>query len=83
MSSITIHNMENLLEERLRSLAKEKNQSLNQTIKNLLEEALGIKQTASYQEDFSEFSGLWAAEDEAQYLADTQEFEQIEEKEWQ
>ena len=80
MKSITIHGLEEPLATLLKSKAKSEGLSLNQTIKNLLEEALGIKVNVSgpHRESFQKFCGSWTEEDLKEFDKTQKTFETIE-----
>lgn len=84
MKSITIHKIEPQMHELLRHRANADGTSLNQTVKRLLEEALGIKPTPEpkHLEDFREFLGCWSEEDLATFEQATRDLRQLDEAEW-
>ncbi len=64
MKSFTIHKIEGDLEERLTKLAQKSGLSLNQLVKNLLRESLGLKSVAEVDDSgFSEFCGQWSGQE--------------------
>jgi len=65
-SSITIHNIHDKLDQKIRQLAKERNTSINKTVKKLLEKQLNISNENARQNNLREFQdlcGVWS-EDE-------------------
>ena len=69
MNSITLHNLDEDVGTRLRTLSKRQGLSINQVAQRLLRQALGFAAVPSQQgkSKFSEFSGLWSKK-EAQAL---------------
>ena len=69
MKSITIHNLDDDLCERLQEQAQAHHTSLNQTIKSLLATALGGKVTdkPKHWDDFKDFVGAWTPEEAAAF----------------
>ena len=85
MTSITIHNIDTTLDSLIRQHAKEAGQSLNKTIKELLNKALGIaknKKRRDHRDDFKEFFGIWTREEFEEFEENTKIFEVIDESDW-
>jgi len=83
MSSVTIHNLDEPLARLLRARARAEGLSLNQTVKRLLEEALGVKRTPSrHRADFEEFCGIWSKEEADAFDRRVSDFEQIDPEDW-
>jgi len=77
MKSITIHNIDGQLAELIKSRAKAKRTSVNKTVRQLLEESLGIKsrgKDSKHRKDFSEFYGIWTKKDFTEFEKRTKEF---------
>ncbi len=70
MHSITIHDLDTSLWQLVKEKAKNDDQSLNKTIKGLLEQALGVKKerNKNSKNEFKEFCGAWSD-------AETKEFD--------
>ena len=70
MKSLTIHALDEQLSTQIRNRAREESISMNELVKRILAEALGLKAPAipPHQADFDEFFGTWSD-------ADLQEFE--------
>jgi hypothetical protein len=85
MKSITIHGMEEPLAALIKARAEAEGLSLNQTIKNLLEEALGMKVNSSgrHREDFERFCGCWTKKDLAEFEKTQKPFEKVDPEDWQ
>lgn len=81
MKSITIHALDDTLDRLLQEKANQYGTSLNQTIKGLLKEALGIsKQQKRF--DFSEFSGIWTKKEFKEFERAVKDFEKIDPRDW-
>lgn len=83
MKSITIHKIDDDLEEQLSKLATEEGVSLNHLIKRLLRERFGLDDhKVDHRSDFEEFCGQWSDEDAAEFEAATSDFSQIDSEVW-
>lgn len=68
MGSITIHDLDETLASLIRARARAEGQSLNQTIKRLLEESLGVRPRAQkHRQHFERFCGMWSKAQAAQF----------------
>lgn len=58
---------------------------MNKTIKNLLEQALGLQQSpnSDHRDEFVDLFGIWTKEDVKQFNLNSREFEKIDEQDWQ
>jgi len=65
MSQLTVRNLPPEIEEAIRRRARERHISINQSITELLCEALGIPESGGKRRDLSDLAGTWS-EDEAQ-----------------
>jgi hypothetical protein len=82
MKSISIHGIDGPLWSVLNDRAKIEGKSLNQTIKGLLEQALGLKRegSGSHRQEFEEFCGVWTTLDLEEFnraVADSATVEQV------
>lgn len=84
MKSITIHNLDDPLNTLIREKAKNEGLSLNNTIKNLLAEALGLsrKKGESRKNDFLDLCGVWSAEEVQEFNKQAGDFEKIDREDW-
>ena len=84
MKSITIHGLDETVARMIESRARANGQSLNKTIKALLEESLGVKPAPGdrYASDFSEFLGVWGKKDQKEFEKATQTLRNIDEEDW-
>ena len=59
MSSLTIHALDSILDQRLNEEARRSKKSKNQFVKDLLAASLGMPVEGRYADDYREFCGLW------------------------
>lgn len=85
MKSITIHGLQNPLDSLIRKQAEKQGISLNKTIKKLLAESLGLKskKEVDSKKEFMDLFGVWTEEDLEEFSRAVQDFEEIDEGEWQ
>ena len=85
MSTLTIHALDAVVEKRIRTKAKREGRSLNQTLKELLASSVGCGQQAAadHRADFSEFCGIWSAQESREFKAATSDLEVVSEADWQ
>lgn len=87
MTTITIHNLPEHLEQKLRALARSKKQSINQTVKDII--SIGLSPSYSTlkrqqrKEEFKEFFGTWTEEEAMAFEKTIKNFNQIDESDWQ
>ena len=84
MKSITIHGLDQPLWSILKSRAESEGISMNKTIKQLLERAVGItpSEVNDKKEQFREFSGVWSKNDLSEFIASTRVFEEVNPEDW-
>lgn len=84
MKSITIHGLDEILDKLIRKRAKKQGNSLNKTIKRLLEESLGIhkKQNSGHRDDFVDLFGIWTKREAERFSGIIQDLEKIDKKDW-
>ena len=83
MNSFTIHNLDRPLANLLKARAREQGVSVNQLVKALLEQALGVKPAPSKnRQHFAKFLGTWTRAEQAEFDKATSDFERVEEAEW-
>jgi hypothetical protein len=65
--------------------AKSAGQSINKTIKEMLEQSLGLRPSAEnrHADDFAEFLGVWKPGDIREFERLASEFRQIDKEDWQ
>jgi hypothetical protein len=67
MSSITIHEIDPVLDRRLSAEAKERGMKKNLLVKELLASALGLAAQGKYTDDYRKFCGLWTREEAEEF----------------
>jgi plasmid stability protein len=83
MASITIHNLEPELERQLKARARAEGASLNQLVKRLLEQSLGLRQSQQpHRKSFEAFLGVWSKDELRRFERTTEDFNKVEEEEW-
>jgi len=84
MKSITIHGLDEGLDKLIRKRAKVHGNSLNKTIKRLLEEALGVrkKQSSNYRDEFLDLFGVWTKREVERFDSMMKDFEKIDKEDW-
>lgn len=84
MKSITIHGLSDELDQLIREKANKQNTSLNKTIKQLLEDSLGInkEKRTDHRKDFKDLCGVWTRQDVKEFEAATREFNQVDQRDW-
>ena len=83
MKSITIHGLEDELDQRIRLKADEKGLSLNKTIKLLVRSALGMgDQKPDRRLVFQDLFGSWSREELEAFNRATEDLNRIDPKDW-
>ena len=85
MKSITIHGVDDQLNDLIKSKAESEGLSINKTVKKLLETSLGVKpQTEKMNlDDFKEFCGLWTKADLDEFEEKTADLRKTDKRDWQ
>jgi len=84
MKSITIHKIDDATEGVLVARAHREGVSLNQLIKRLLRESLGIGgQKPDHRADFARFCGKWSEQEAEEFDKAVVVFDEIDEEVWQ
>lgn len=86
MSTLSIHALEPEVERRIRAKAKREGRSLNQTLKELLAESVGVRSphnSADHRADFAEFLGVWSDEEAQEFEEATTDLESIDRADWE
>jgi len=84
MSSITIHDMDSRLYEKIKEMAKNQGLSINEVVKNLLEKSMEstMRGRHDHREDFLDLFGVWSKEEAEEFSENLKDFETIDEKDW-
>jgi plasmid stability protein len=84
MSTISIHDLDEELERKLRRLARENGRSLNKTIKDILAARLGSASRRNRNGGrFARFCGRWSKKQAREFAAATREFGRIDRSDWE
>ena len=85
MKSITIHGVDDQLNDLIKSKAESEGLSINKTVKKLLETSLGVKPQPEKKnfDDFKEFCGLWTKADLDEFEDKTADLRKTDKKDWQ
>lgn len=83
MSSITIHAIDEALNERLTRESRRQKKSKNQLIKELLAKEMGLPTGQGYADDYREFCGLWTAEEAREFAVAQADNRRIDPEDWQ
>lgn len=83
MSSITIHEIDDSLNERLTRESRRQKKSKNQLIKELLAKEMGLPTGQGYADDYREFCGLWTAEEARQFTLTQADNSTVDPEDWQ
>lgn len=82
MGYITVRNVSGELEKALRNETRRRGKSLNQTVIDLLKQALGIGLETPNTNGLETLAGTWTQEEFECFERATAVFEQIDEEEW-
>ena len=84
MRSITIHKLDDDVGDKIEQIARKNGMSLNQAIKGLLREAVGLEDAASAKKrkEFSDLFGTWSEKEAADFAERVREFDNVDEGEW-
>ena len=82
MKSITTHGIDDELYHLIEKKAAAEGKSLNETIKSLLEEALGVRPSKDHREEFTDLFGSWSAEDRQEFEKATEDLRRVDPGEW-
>ena len=85
MKSITIHGLDDQLNDLIKSRAKSEGLSINKTVKKLLETSLGVRPQNEKRNlnDFKEFCGLWTKADLDEFEEKTADLRKTDQKDWE
>jgi len=83
MSQITVRNLPEGVETRLRQLATKGGHSLNQTVVRLLEQATGVAPATGPKRDVTALAGRWSAAEASAFDAAVGIFEAVDPEVWQ
>ena len=82
MKQITLRGLPPELEQAIRKRAAEEHKSINRTIRDLLQQALGVESSDDKRRDLSDLAGSWSDEDAQAFERATGIFDEIDEEVW-
>ena len=82
MASLTIKKIDEVLLDRLREQARQRGQSLNRFVRELLARSVGLAPGVEAYRDLSSLAGSWSEEDEQEFLENTRPLREIDETLW-
>lgn len=84
VKSITVHALDEKLVQLISEKAARQNTSLNQTIKILLRQSLGITPDSAKSKaaNFKDVFGVWSKADEKAFYKKTADFERLDREDW-
>ncbi len=85
MKSMTVHKIDDLLLEAIKTRAEENGESINAMIKELLAKAVGIEPCRGADEQpagYRRFLGRWSAEEAAIFERATADLETVDPRDW-
>jgi hypothetical protein len=85
MKSITIHGLDDQINDLIKSKAKSEGLSINKTVKKLLETSLGVRPQNERRNlnDFKEFCGLWTKADLDEFEEKTADLRNTDRRDWE
>jgi hypothetical protein len=84
MKSLTIHGIDDPLDQELKRKSRELGVSLNKTIKRLLADHLhiGTAKTADHRRDFADFCGVWTTRELKEFREKIKRTELVDPGDW-
>ena len=83
MKSISIHGLDKETEKLLKKRAEFAGKSVNKTVKEILEKALGVGPVRKdHRDDFVEFLGIWTKEESRQFRKAIEDMEKVDPGDW-
>ena len=84
MKSISIHGIDDPVYRLLKARAKNDGCSVNQTVKAILEQALGVSSSAfePHRKEFESMCGAWTDREKIEFDKATEDFGKIDPEEW-
>lgn len=85
MKSLTLHALDDQLADGIKKRADRESLSMNELVKRLLAEALGMKSVSAgkHRKDFADFCGVWTSEEKKAFEAGISDMEKINPEDWQ
>lgn len=82
MQQITIRGIEPEIEKKIRSIARHRQQSINQVLKEIIHKEFGASHTAPKAASIKELAGGWSRKDADEFEHAIKSCEQIDEDMW-
>ena len=82
MASITIHDIDAVLSERLTDESRRRNRCKNQLIKEILSKEMGLPVGVSYADDYREFCGVWTVAEAAEFTESQKALSRVDPEDW-
>lgn len=83
MSSISIHNLDLNIEEKVKKLAEKKHQSINKTVKDILKEKFEEPSSGiANRKRFEKFCGVWGEQEYKEFSEATEDFNKVDPEDW-
>jgi hypothetical protein len=82
MKSITIHNLDTAIAQKIQQMANEMGLSQNKLIKRLLRQSLGLSDTPAEMNNFEKFCGCWSEQEAKEFTTNTSTFDAIDTELW-
>jgi plasmid stability protein len=85
MKSITIHDLDDELDHKIRTIASRDGLSLNKTIKKILRSALGLEPHCKLARrgEFQDLFGTWSKKELSEFQKKTADFSKVDPADWQ
>lgn len=84
MKSITIHGLDDYLDQKIKEKAENEGISINKAIKKVLEDAFGgRKNRVDHKEEFMDLFKTWTQDEQNEFENATADFEKINRGDWQ
>ena len=82
MKQLTVRNVPPRLARVLEEERQRRRTSMNQTVLDLLHQALGLTPSSSYDNGLGQLAGTWSEDAFAEFVKATEFFEQVDEELW-
>ncbi|MFH0919956.1 MAG: hypothetical protein V1913_06300 [Fibrobacterota bacterium] len=82
MKTISLHGIDNALNDHIREHATAMGLSVNKTVKSLLEKSLGMAKETGQKGLFDDLCGVWSKKEEQEFRKKTKGFEKIDPADW-
>ncbi|MCW8800572.1 MAG: hypothetical protein OQK71_06575 [Desulfobacter sp.] len=83
MNQITLRQIPENVDALIRQLSKEQKKSINKTIIELLEKALGVSRDSSKKRNLSQLAGTWSDRESEEFKKNTAQFDKIDWEIWE